>query len=104
MNHCNFSACIGEAHIGEVDFSIINLPSLSAFYLSISSIIDHSILENLNQLQNIKELSLDGHLSYFNLDSLVSLRTLKLYGSINESFNFELLKKIRDFRDWNKKH
>ena len=45
-------------------------------------------------MQNIEELSLCGHFSYFNLDNLVNLKKLYLQGTIHENFNFKLFKNL----------
>jgi len=90
-----------RANTLEFEFSIQNLPSLTSFYLSISSFgrntIDEKILTRLlNQIPHIQELHLDAKLSYLNLDNLVNLRVLSLYRSINENFNLELFKNLCD--------
>ena len=79
----------------EVDFSIKNLPSLKYLDFAISGTIDQAIVTLfVDQYLHIEELFLEGNLSYFNLDSLVNLRKLSLYGTLNESFNFELFENL----------
>ena len=79
----------------EIDLSINNLPSLRKLFLSLSGTINENILTRLlDQIPHIKELYLDGKLSYFNLDNFVNLRVLSLGGIINENFNFELFKNL----------
>ena len=43
-----------------------------------------------HQLPKIQELTLSGKLSYFSLHNLVDLKMLRLEGTLNEKFNFEL--------------
>ena len=86
-------------HLGlnsaEIDFSIRNLNSLIILSLFIGCTIDQNILTKLlDQLKHIRQLFLVGSFSYFNLDYLVNLEVLSLYGPINESFNIELLKNL----------
>ena len=84
-----------KANTAEVEFSIKNLPSLINFELSISGTIDDYIVTSLfEQLPYIQELHLKGNLSYFNLDNFVNLRVLKLSGTIDENFNFDLFKNL----------
>ena len=79
----------------DVDLSIKNLPSLAKLNLKISVTIDDQILTRLfDQVPHIQELCLNGNLSYFNLDSLVNLKVLALFGTIDKSFNFELFKNL----------
>ena len=83
------------ANTAEIDLSIKNLPSLTRLYLSFSDTINEDIITRLlEQVQHVKELYLDGYISYFNLDHLVNLRMLSLSGTIDESFNFELFKNL----------
>ena len=70
--------------------------SLKSFKFFISNTIDQNKIEEvLEQLQNIEEFMLGGKLSYFNLDSLFNLKSLSLTGTLNDDFNFEILKKLR---------
>lgn len=84
-------------HLGEdsneIYLSLSNLKSLTNLSLSISCTIDENIITNLlDILQRIERLHLHGNLSYFNLDYLVNLKYLALFGTLNESFNYELFK------------
>ena len=84
-----------EANTVEVDLSMKNLPSLTNFSLSFYGTIDEKIVTRLlDQIPYIEELHLGGHLSFFNLDSLVNLRVLSLFGVIKKNFNFELFKNL----------
>ena len=76
--------------------SVRNLPSLRHLDLSFNHYrIDSTIHpELLDYLPNIEYLSLDADLSYFNLDSLVNLKSLSLEGKIDKEFNFDLFKNI----------
>ena len=63
--------------------------------LRVSCEIDESMITQLlDQVQHIKKLYLQGNFSYFNLDNLVNLKLLSLDGTINESFNIELFKNL----------
>ena len=83
--------------------SIRNLPSLRRLNLHFENCrIDSKIqLELLDLLPSIEYLTLNVHyshrmsdLSYFNLDSLVNLKSLSLTGKLNKDFNFDLFKNI----------
>ena len=52
------------------------------------------MIKLLDKVRHIEQLYLRGEFSYFNLDNLVNLKVLSLYGSINESFNFDLFKNL----------
>lgn len=79
----------------QVYLSIRNLPSLTRLYLTFDGIIDdHIVRELFHQCPNIKELYLEGIISYFNLDDFINLRQLSLSGFIDEKFNFELFKNL----------
>ena len=82
----------------QVYFSIRNLPSLTRLYLTFDGIIDdHIVRELFHQLPYIKELYLEGTISYFNLDDFINLRQLSLAGFIDEEkFNFELFKNLSE--------
>ena len=89
----NFELSANTTKIAE--FSIKNLPSLTILHFTIFGTIDEDIVTRLFlQLKHIQVLFLKGNLSYFNLDSLVNLRTISLSGTINEYFNFELFKNL----------
>ena len=84
-----------DANSAEISFSIRNLNSLELLGLVIGCTIDQKIITKiLDQVQHIKILFLCGRFSYFNLDSLVNLKSLSLVGTIKESFNIDLLKNI----------
>lgn len=69
--------------------------SLKSFHLKVSTTIDRNTIEEiLCQLPLIEELHLCGNLSYFNLDGFFNLRILGLWGTLNDDFNFEILKKL----------
>ena len=86
-----------SANTSEVHFSTKNLPSLTYLTLSISATINEDIITRLfEKFPHIEELALYGKFSFFNLDKFVNLRKLSLFGSIEENFNFELLKYLRN--------
>ena len=78
--------------------SIRNLSSLRHLELSFFNRfqIDSTIQSKVfNDLPNIEYLSLHADLlSNFNLDSLVSLKSLTLEGNLDKDFNFDLLKNL----------
>ena len=79
----------------EVHFSIRKLPSLEFLALSMPCAVDENIISQLlDQVLHIEELRLYGYFSHFNLDHLVNLKKLFLVGTINESFNYDLLKNL----------
>ena len=79
----------------EVNFSIRKLPSLKYLALSMSCTIDENIISQLlDQVSHIEHLHLFGYFSHFNLDHLVNLKKLLLLGTINESFDYDLLKNL----------
>ena len=86
-------------HLGsktdKVYFSIKNLPSLTNLSFYIAATINEDIITRLlDQIPHIQRLCLHGNLSYFNLDNLVNLKHLSLDGFIYTSFNFELFKNL----------
>ena len=86
-------------HLGknstEMYFSLRNLCSLKYLTLWISCTIDDDIITNLmSQVKHIEHLFLHGSFSYFNLDNLSNLKELSLVGTINENFNYELFKNL----------
>lgn len=84
-----------RANTEKIDFSIKNLPVLIDLSFYSRSYIDENIVTGLlDQLSHIKELLLDGYLSYFNLDSLVNLKKLSLVGNKNWNFNLELFENL----------
>ena len=69
--------------------------NLKCFYLEMSCMINQDILTLfLDKLPNIEELILLGNFSYFNLDHLVNLKSLRLNGTIMNDFNFGLFKNL----------
>lgn len=79
----------------EVHFSIRKLPSLEFLGLTMSCSIDENIISQLlDQVPHIQELRLFGNFSHFNLDHLVNLKQLLLLGTINENFDYDLLKNL----------
>ena len=50
--------------------------------------------ELFGQLESIEKMFLFGNFLYINLDNLVNLKRLRFGGTLNEKFNFELLKKL----------
>lgn len=76
-------------------FSITNLNSLTTIELcDRTNIINQNVIENFERLPNLKSLTLEGNLSYFNLDKLVNLEYLSLSGNIMNKFNFEIFKNL----------
>ena len=76
-------------------FSITNLNSLTTFELcDRTNIINQKVIENFERLPNLKSLTLEGNLSYFNLDNLVNLKHLSLSGNMKNKFNFEIFKNL----------
>lgn len=67
---------------------------MEKFDLSIPRIDENNTAGLFDHLKNIEKLSLTGNLFYFNLDSLVNLKSLTLFGNIHDCFNFELFKNI----------
>lgn len=54
-----------------------------------------NIIINSNYINHSLEcIALRGNFSYLNLDNFINLKRLSLCGNINESFNFELFKKL----------
>ena len=90
-----------RANSTEMFFSIRNLRALNLFTLDMigCTIDDHFITSVFNQVQHIEKLILCGKFSYFNIDSLVNLKFLSLYGTINEGFNIDLFKSLCDQLD-----
>ena len=79
----------------KADFSIKKLPSLTNLSFSIAGTIDEDILTRLlDQLPHIQRLCLHGNFSYFNLDNLVNLKVLSLDGFTYTIFNYELFKNL----------
>ena len=79
----------------EMCFSMRNLNSLNMLSLLVNCAIDEAIITNISeQVPHIEQLFLRGHFSYFNLDHLVNLKVLSLVGTINESFNINLIKSL----------
>lgn len=76
-------------------FSARNLKSLNQLSLiikePINEIVSKRVFENLSA---IEELKIEGVFSNLNLDDLVNLKNLNLSGSINNEFNFGLLKNL----------
>lgn len=64
------------------------------FDLSIPRIDENNTLHLFDQLCNIEHLTLKGKFYYFNLESLVNLKTLIIIGHMYDSFNIELLRNI----------
>lgn len=78
-----------------VDLSIRNLPlSLTNLYLNLARIDEAFLTRNIENMSYIKVLQLRGTLSYFNLDNCTNLQNLSLIGSIDNLFNFELLRNL----------
>ena len=75
-------------------FSARNLTSLKCLRLDIKNPIDDRMSLIFENLTSLKELVINGVFSNLNLDSLVNLDKLELYGSINQEFNYELLKNL----------
>lgn len=70
-------------------------------YLSFenSCTIDEDIITQLfDQVRDIKYLFLRRNFSFFNLNSFPKLKGLLLEGTINASFNFELVKKLKQLK------
>ena len=86
-------------HLGinsaKIYLSIRDLFLLKYLSFENSCTIDENIITQLfDQVRLIKYLFLRGNFSYFNLNSFPNLKGLLLEGTINESFNFELLKNL----------
>lgn len=76
-------------------FSITNLNTLTTIELfDRTNIINQKVIENFERLPNLKSLTLEGNLSYFNLDNLVNLKHLSLSGNMKHKFNFEIFKNL----------
>ena len=83
---------MGVISVDEVNISIRESKFQKYFELFIPNTIDENITTKLfNQLPKIQELTLSGKLSYFSLHNLVDLKMLRLDGTLNENFNFELI-------------
>lgn len=79
----------------EFDFSINNLYSLiNLEFYTIYTIDQEVITKLLYQVQHIEELHLNGKFSYLNLNNLINLKMLSLEGVLNTDFNFELFKNL----------
>lgn len=78
------------------EISVRNLKSVENFTISIAASIDETMSRKFfDHLPNIQELTLKGRFSNLNLDSLINLKNLTLYGIIIETeFNFDLFKNI----------
>ena len=69
--------------------------SLKSYKLWTSNTIDQNKVEELiGHFPNIEEFQICAHLSYFNLDRFYNLKSLYLVGTLNEDFNFEILKNL----------
>ena len=75
--------------------TIEKLVSLRALRLTLKCSISSDIVEKIfNDMPNIENLSLSADFSYFNLDKFANLKSLFLFGSLHNDFNFNLLKNL----------
>ena len=76
-------------------FSARNLKSLKNLYLGFKGLMDECLSTKIfENLPNISYLRIKGCFSNLNLDSLINLENLLLEGSINQDFNYGLLKNL----------
>ena len=75
-------------------FSARNLPSLKEFNLITYFIHKRFSTQIFGNLSTIKELRIDAGFTDINLDDLVNLEKLTIFGDIGRNFNFDLFKNI----------
>ena len=92
---CSLKTLYLETKSVEFQLSIKNVPSLiNLSFESRGKIDEKTVTRLLDKVPHIQELYLGGNLCYFNLDSLVNLRVLSLFGVTEKNFNFELFKNL----------